>query len=257
MSGLTSYAKKIDVTILHTNDFHCTFNRANALLKTIHSLRKAYPNSILLDAGDMFESKVPKVLTTHGQIVVDFMNRAEYDAMTPGDNAFDVLPLKDLERCIKRFKFPVVSSNLEKKSNNQLLSLPYFIFNCNGARLGVIGVYDEEPLDMAGIKILPPKKTLHRYISMLKNKVDCVIALSHCGISQDLKLAKQIDGIDVIVGGSSEIELHNPKKAGDTIIVQAGHYGMYVGALHICIDTDKNTISSYKGGLIPTSSDLD
>ncbi len=257
LCGHPSYANNVDVTILHTNDFHCTFNRANSLLKTIRSLRKAFPHSILLDAGDMFESKVPKVITSRGRIVVDFMNQAGYDAMTLGDNAFKIFPLEDIERCIKKFRFPVLLSNLEKKSDENPLSLPYFIFNCNGARLGVIGLYDEESLDAAGIKILPPPKTLQRYISLLKNKVDCIIVLSHSGIDKDLKLAGQIDGIDVIVGGSSEVELHNPKKEGDTLIVQAGHYGMYVGALHLSIDTEKNAISKWKGGLIPTSSDLD
>lgn len=238
---------------MHTNDFHCNFTRANALKTTVKALREQYPHSLFLDAGDMFESDNPKARLSRGDAVVDFVNELGYDAMTLGDNAFDFFTLDDVERWIMRMRFPVLSANLVNKKTGNPVALPYWIFQCNGIRLAVIGIYDEEPLKSAGIMIVKVKPVLHHYLRKLRGKVDGVIVLSHAGIKKDKKLAEEMEGIDVIIGGSSNTVINEPLLINQTIVVQAGSLGRYVGCLKVRVDLSKNRVIWYEGRLISTS----
>ena len=66
-----------------------------------------------------------------------------------------------------------------------------------------------------------------------------ILLLSHCGLRDDLKFAAENPGlIDVIVGGHSHSELHEIRRVGDTIIVQAGMLGKFVGELEIELEFD-------------------
>ena len=151
LHALPARGEIVDVTLLHTNDFHCRFDRSEAVIRTIRTLRKQYPHSLLLDAGDAFEIKVPKAALTRGEALVEFMNRAGYDVMTLGDNAFDGFTLPDIQRCMAQFTFPILNANLVVQKTGSPLALPYFVFTRNGATIGVIGIYDEEPLTGAGL----------------------------------------------------------------------------------------------------------
>jgi len=201
----------------------------------------------------MFESKNPKALLSRGEAVVEFMNRAGYDGMTLGDNAFTGFSLEDIQRCMKRFRFPVLSANLIIAESNEPLALPYWIYHCGKASIGVIGVYDEENLSHAGIAVAKAKTVVRYYIEKLKDKVDCLVVLSHEGLEKDRKLAESEKGIDVIIGGSSNAELFTPEVVEESLIVQAGSLGKYVGVLLLHIDLESNKIRSWKGWLQPTA----
>lgn len=88
-------------------------------------------------------------------------------------------------------------------------------------------------------------------------KVDVVICLSHSGVEKgkdgqysdgdDVRLAKLVPGIDVVIGGHSHTELHKAIIVnGRTPVVQAGKESRNLGELVIAIDGDKLTVESYK-----------
>jgi 5'-nucleotidase/UDP-sugar diphosphatase len=64
---------------------------------------------------------------------------------------------------------------------------------------------------------------------------DVVVALTHSGITEDIELAKFVNGIDVIVGGHSHDLVYPPviEGASETIIVQAKSYTEYLGVLEL------------------------
>lgn len=238
-----------DVVILHTNDFHSRFAQAKPLIETIRNLRRQYPHSILLDAGDAFEGDVSRVRETRGMAVVEFMNEAGYDGMTLGDNAFEALSISDVRKCIQSFNFPVLSSNLLDERDANPFALPYWVYTINRITLGVIGVFDED--EHAGVKIVNPIAVARHYIDLLKNKVDCVILLTHQGLKKDREMAEKIPGIDVIIGGSTQVALESPILIGTTIITQAGEYGKYVGVLQLKVNTSLNRVEAFTGELVP------
>lgn len=240
-----------EVTILHTNDFHSRFDRADALINTILRLRDEYPDSILLDAGDMFESESDEAKTTKGRAVVDLMNKAGYDGMTFGDGAFRGFDLEDIRRCIQEFRFPVLSSNLVSSDNGDPITVPYWIYTIGSVRLGVIGAYNDEPLRDSGLHAIDSQTVIEYYAYHLKGKVDCIVALTHEGLKNDKALVKAVPVVNVIVGGSSNDALEEPVKMEDAIIVQAGSVGRYVGVLNLVIDLNEDMIVDYSGRLEP------
>jgi 2',3'-cyclic-nucleotide 2'-phosphodiesterase (5'-nucleotidase family) len=70
-----------------------------------------------------------------------------------------------------------------------------------------------------------------------------VMVLSHLGIEADKELARLVSGIHVIVGGHSHTAMETPVTVGNTTIVQAGCYGLYLGVLELEIETGTNPVS--------------
>jgi len=250
LSGASARAGVAKVAILHTNDFHGGLDRADPLLESVRALRARYPESILLDAGDAFESKVPGSVETGGRAMVDFMNRAGYDGRTFGDNEFVDFRLEDVLANLKRLAFPTLSANLRVKG--EPIALPFFVYQRGGAAIAVIGVYgDHKSLARFGVEELSSKKTVQQLVSALKGKVDCVVLLSHSGAKRERGYAKAIPGIDVIVGGSTHAAL-DAEVEGETVIVRAAARGAAVGVLELEIDTDRNRVQKWRFERVPT-----
>ncbi|GAK58353.1 5'-Nucleotidase domain protein [Candidatus Vecturithrix granuli] len=69
----------------------------------------------------------------------------------------------------------------------------------------------------------------------------------------DVKLAKEVPGIDVIIGGQSRTVLQEALCVGNTLIVQASEYGMYIGRLDLTIDSETDSITEYTYKLLPVN----
>jgi 5'-nucleotidase len=88
-------------------------------------------------------------------------------------------------------------------------------------------------------------------------KVDVVICLSHGGVQKgkdgrftegdDVHLAKEVPGIDVVIGGHSHTELEEAIIVnGRTPVVQTGLEGRNLGELVITLDGDRLTVDTYR-----------
>ena len=71
---------------------------------------------------------------------------------------------------------------------------------------------------------------------------DLVIVLSHLGFEMDTTLAQVEPEIQVIVGGKSRRVLSAPELVGNTIIVQAGYDGEWLGRLDVTFDGQRRPI---------------
>ena len=104
-----------------------------------------------------------------------------------------------------------------------------------------------------------PIETAKEMVKILREteKVDVVIALSHGGVEKgkdgrytdgdDVRLAKAVPGIDVVIGGHSHTELQEAIIVnGRTPVVQTGKEGENLGELVITLDGDKLTVESYR-----------
>jgi 5'-nucleotidase len=88
-------------------------------------------------------------------------------------------------------------------------------------------------------------------------KVDVVIALSHGGLEkgpdgsyhdgEDVRLARDVPGIDVVISGHSHTELNEAIIVNDhTPVVQTGKESRNLGELVIALDGNKLTVTSYR-----------
>lgn len=60
-------------------------------------------------------------------------------------------------------------------------------------------------------KFVPEIPALQEEVSRLENEgVNKIIALGHAGYHTDLEIAKNVKGVDIVMGGDSDIMLFDP-----------------------------------------------
>jgi 2',3'-cyclic-nucleotide 2'-phosphodiesterase/3'-nucleotidase/5'-nucleotidase len=262
--------------ILHTNDTHSHLETVVKRMTAIKQERN--PNTLLLDAGDVFSGTL-YYTKFEGLADLEFMNYIGYDAMTFGNHEFDN-GLPTLKKFIDKANFPIVSSNIdfttkdnELKGNfkNEIGGLkssitnshiyPAIVKEVNGQKVGIFGLTTEDTVGLASpgdnIAFLDYKTSAANTVKMLQEQgINKIIALSHLGYTVDEKLAVQVPGIDVIVGGHSHTKLDAPviknKDTEPTLILQTGEYGQNLGELDVKFN-DKGVITSYQGKLLDVS----
>ncbi|MDA8273679.1 MAG: thiosulfohydrolase SoxB [Deltaproteobacteria bacterium] len=210
--------------------------------------------TIMLDTGDAWQG-TGIALLTKGMAVVNTQNAMGYDAMT-GHWEF-TYGEKQLLSNIKKLKFPFIAQNVTNATWGGLIFKPYIIKEVNGLRVGIIGqAFPYVPLAHPthfvknwdfGINTSHAQKMVDELRG--KEKVDLVVVLSHNGLEVDRKFAALIKGIDIIVGGHTHDILPAPEIINNTIIVQAGTHGKFVGRIDLNVQNKK--IADYDHKLIP------
>jgi 5'-nucleotidase len=270
LQSFTGTTKKI--TILHTNDVHSHIdpfgpedgrnpNRGGVARRAglIASIRKENPNTLLFDAGDIFQG-TPYFNYYGGELEFKLMSMLKYDAATIGNHDFDN-SVDGLYAQLPHAKFDFISSNYD--FSNTVMDThvkPYKIFMVDGIKVGVFGL----GIELAGLvdknmyketKYLNPLEIAQDMSRVLKEeeKCDLIVCLSHLGYSyrdtsqkpDDLKLGKATKDIDLIIGGHTHSFLDKPtivqNMAGKNMLVnQVGCYGINLGKIDFYFDTDKN-----------------
>ena len=256
------------LTILHVNDVHghilpyveksidpdSLMSGGARLAKMIQEERDGNPGGcLLLAAGDMFQGS-PISNVFHGRSVIDLMNYLKFDAMVLGNHEFDwgLNVLGDLQSAAV---FPFLSANILDGAGKPVLGVkPYITLRRGNLDIAVIGAttpetpYTTKPSNVAGLRFEEPEKVLPAIIEEVrKNGARFVIVLSHLGMPADTELAQQVPGIDVIVGGHSHTVATDSVRVGNTIVVQAGYYSLYLGVLDLKIDEETGKILEYTG----------
>ncbi len=251
----------ITVTILHTNDLHChiepftgtdesTANKGGLarISELAKMIRKANPNTLLLDAGDMFQG-TPYFNYFNGNLMFQLMSAAGYDAGTIGNHEFDN-GLEGILDPLPHAKFPLVISNYD--FSDTILAgkfLKWKTFKKDGVKIGIYGLGIQlkglvTDKNFGNTIYNDPVKIGVEMESFLKNEKNCdlVICLSHLGLKyddntiSDVVFAGETKFTDLIVGGHTHSFLAEPmflkNKMGKQVIVnQAWWGGLVVGKI--------------------------
>lgn len=274
---------EIWLTILHTNDMHSHIDpfeeddpkypsqggmaRRSAL---INQIREENPNTILLDAGDIFQG-TPYFNFYGGELEFKLMSEMKYDAATMGNHDFDN-GLEGFDKMLPHADFPFICSNYDFSDtilHNKTIS--HKILKKGGLRIGIFGLgIDPEglisKLNFGETRYQDPVKTANEKALYLKNEKNCdlVICLSHLGFSytdnkiSDSKLATLTKNIDVIIGGHTHTFLDVPvtftnEEKKEVIVNQVGWAGLRLGRIDLKFqrenkrNKDKNFTYIYKG----------
>ena len=242
-----------ELVILHTNDTHSQiepytsktdtnvggFLRREALIR---DCRTQHANVLLLDAGD-FSQGTPYFNFFKGYTEVYLMNKMHYDASCLGNHEFDNGSAA-LAKRVKKAKFPVLCANyvFHDKHLAKVMK-PYTIIEKDGLKIGIFGLLvDLQPLVApsvyAELTYLDPVDAARKMVAELKAQgCDLIICVSHLGIDEnmvnDYTVAKEVPGIDLIIGGHSHTELKEPVLVGDTRVYQMTSKGKCVGEIII------------------------
>lgn len=228
------------------------YSRFASYLKQV---RKDTNNNVLfLDNGDTFHGTYP-VVESKGKILIPLLNEIKLDAMTAHwDFAYGPDAFKDI---LKDLDYPMLAINVYDKNTKELVFDPYLIKEINEVKVGIIGIaatiVDKVmPKHFSeGLEFTMGNKELPKYIKELKKDkaVDIVVVLSHLGFPQEVKLANEVSGIDVLLSGHTHNRMYKPSIINNTIIIQSGCHGSFLGHLDLTYDLERKEIISYKHNL--------
>ncbi|CAH8294868.1 5'-nucleotidase [Mariniflexile fucanivorans] len=273
--GLQSFStipKKTKITILHTNDVHSHIdafgpedgrnaNKGGVARRAhlIESIRNENPNTLLLDAGDIFQG-TPYFNYYGGELEFKLMSKLKYDVATIGNHDFDN-GINGLYAQLPHAEFEFISANYD--FSNTIMDThvkPYKIFIKDGIKIGVFGLGIEldglvDPAMSKETKYLDPIEITQDMTQLLKTneKCDLVICLSHLGYGyktnpnkiSDLKLAALTKDIDLIIGGHTHTFLPKPTvvkniEGKNMLVNQVGCYGLNLGKIDFYFDANNN-----------------
>lgn len=194
---------------------------------------------VVLDAGD-FLFGTPFHTFYGGRAEIECMNAVGYDAVAVGNHELDRGP-KALLDLANLADFPLMSANLIWRRNGEQVFQPYMFLEAEDITIALLAITTGNvharvrPSSVVPLASGSPIETARRFVPMLCREAQAVIVLSHIGIDEDKKLAREVPGIDLIIGGDSHtllkdpVKMENPRSARPTYIVQAGSHGYYLG----------------------------
>lgn len=253
----------VTIRILWTNDTHAylrpTYHREEGeadylekarkegkiggfahIATVINRLRSEMPdNTLLLDAGDTLHgTSVP--LFTQGKPVIEVMNAMGYDAMAPGNTDF-LFPKEVLLERREEANFPIIAANIYDMEWGDPALDSHIIKDIQGVKIAIVGMTYQWNAKTGERKLTEGwsfglrEREVKELIRELREDegVDVIVMLSHMGYRVDQKYASRVKGIDAIVGAHTHDITRDPPVVGDTIVVQAGSHGKYLGRLDL------------------------
>ncbi len=293
-SGAVLAEEELYFTILHTNDEHSSLFPRNPaadyhpierdpttggmarLAGLIGEIREEKDEPVLLLSGGDFLGGAPYAWLSLREMSpeIKLMQRIGYDAVVIGNHEFDYGP-ESLAEYLKRADYPqahsrtvLLGTNIEPPADHPLKDIDiknYHIIELeNGLKVGLFGLIGKDAISVAirtdPINFLDQHEAAREAVARLKEKgAQVIVAVTHSGVGEDRDLAKDVEGIDVIVGGHCHTALHEPIIEGDTIIVQAGSLLRHLGVLELAYDTQEQVVrvvNKYPS-LIPIDDSID
>lgn len=254
----------ISFSIFHWNDLH-SFNTPQAVRREgthlvdslggvqylgglLNEWRSSTPISITLDAGDEFTGG-PISALTKGKKQAEVLNLLKPDFIAIGNHEFDygLDALRDFEKSLDS-SITLSSANIVSKETKQSLFTQEKLIERDGLKIAVIGLTLENlsdvvhPKNLEHISVESIYPIVRDFVRRMEPIADVILAVTHQGLEEDIRLAMSVDGIDCIVGGHSHSLLDKDYIVNGTRIVQAGQYGRYLGRVDLLVDTLQNRV---------------
>ncbi|MDX6768071.1 MAG: bifunctional UDP-sugar hydrolase/5'-nucleotidase [Elusimicrobiota bacterium] len=274
---LAAPAAAVEVTVWHTNDVHGWLMARPAKddpKKLVGGapafaalLARHEGPRLLLDAGDWWQG-TPEGSLTHGAVMAEYFNALGYDAVVVGNHEYDAGADK-LKALIPRIAAPVLSANTRDAKSGKRVEWvrPWVVKEVAGVKFGIFGLTTTGmkrlsfPKNIAGLSFRREADEARDAVAELKKAgAEVIIALTHVGFEQDRgpkyegdqTIAREVPGIDLIVGGHSHTFLREawrePKNG--TLVTQAGQYLFAAGKTTLVIDDKTRKVVSSSDELI-------
>lgn len=229
------------ITFLHFNDIYEISPKDGRggfapLMTLLKAERTKAPWSITTFGGDLLS---PSLLSgvLKGAQMIDLMNAVAVDVAVPGNHEYDFGATIAVER-FAASKFPWLAANVFIQ--DAITTAPGLI--ASGVRqigdykVGFFGLLTPEAAKLTfgarDYTFRLPVEVAREQVKALRDAgADMVVALTHLDIADDLRVARQVRGIDLILGGHD----HEPITylESGTLIFKAGVDGYWLGAVDV------------------------
>jgi 5'-nucleotidase / UDP-sugar diphosphatase len=231
------------VTFLHLNDVYEISPKQGRggfapLMTLLKQERAAAPDAITTLGGDLIGSSMMSGITK-GTQMIELMNAIGLDVAVVGNHEFD-FGTEVLKQRVGESKFPWLGTNVQGEEGKILAGLvPTATRKVGDLTIGFLGIItpDTHHLSNTGpdVRFLPVLETARAAVKQLKDQgADAIVAMTHLTLAQDRELAREVKGIDVILGGHD----HDPMTVyeGGVFIFKVGADAQYLGVARIQIE---------------------
>ncbi len=273
--------EELYLTILHTNDEHGAliphsptvdfhpqrenptvggYARLASAVNEIKQKKEPAGEPVLLfSAGDYIGGSPYSWLVPQGYAPELLLKqKIGYDALVIGNHEFDYGP-DILADYYLEAGYPaaheqtvILASNTLAPPNHPLAAKDLYrqtrvMTLENGLKVGLFGLIGKQAVSYTTanypVEFAEQHETAREMVGLLRQQgAQVVIAITHSREEEDIDLALDVDGIDVIVGGHSHTALHDPLIENDTIILQAGSLLEYLGQLELAYNQDNGEV---------------
>lgn len=186
-----------------------------------------------------------------------------------GNHEFDT-GVRGLAPFIQNVTCPVLSANLILTNVPELEQLANLkksiILEIAGRRIGIVGYLTPDTKQLAlpnDVEYTDEILAIKKEVQILqKEGINIIIALGHSGYPKDLEIAREVEGVDLVIGGHTNTFLWNGtspdsekpqgpyptyvvQKSGKSVaVVQAYAYTKYLGKLHLTFNFNGDIISA-------------
>ncbi|GFQ69772.1 hypothetical protein TNCT_419261 [Trichonephila clavata] len=223
----------MSVTILHFNDCYNVESQSSepvggasrfcTALKSFNDL-----DPLILFSGDIFAPSIMSTFTK-GEQMIPVLNSFGVHCSVFGNHDFD-FGVDVLTDFAVRTNFPWLISNVIDNETGKPLANGFvtYVLENKGKKFGIIGLVEEEWLATLAT-IEADEVTYFDFVTegrklalelKEQEKVDYVIALTHMRMPNDVRLAENVEEIDLILGGHDHI--YEILQINGTYIVKSG-----------------------------------
>jgi 5'-nucleotidase/UDP-sugar diphosphatase len=199
---------------------------------------------LVVDSGDLFFERKgaadPQKNLAKAEILAKAYRKMGVAAVNVGD--LDLLAGVDFLQKKAGEGLPLISANLAEASTGKLLFKAYRVVEAGSFKIGFVGLMgpelDPQVRKAAGEKVslLDPWEAAKKTLEELRGKADVVVVLSDMGMARDQRLAKEVEGIQFILGGHDGRFVSSAEQQGGSWLLQSYSKGMYVGSLRLRLE---------------------
>ena len=225
----------------------------------INAIRAERGNRVVLfDGGDTWQNSYTSMLS-EGQDVIDCMALLKPDAMV-GHWEF-TLGAKRVKAIAAQLGFPFLGQNVRDTEWNDAVFEPMTMIDRGGVKIAVIG----QAFPYAAVShprwMLPEwtfgirEETIQAHVRAARQaRAELVVLLSHNGLDVDQKMARRVEGLDVILSSHTHDAFPQAIKIGKSLLVAPGSHGKFVARLDL--DVRGGEVKDYRFKLIPVFSEV-
>ncbi len=170
--------------------------------------------------------------------LLEGMAMLEYDAinLAEKDLQYGREFLRNLQ---EEHDLPFVSANVYDRATNELFAPAFLIKHVNGKKVGIFGVTlaqgVQRLVDPDVFEVRDPLAAAEQVVQTLEQECDVIVALAHLGLKGALELAEKVPGIDIVISGHHGTHVRQPHRIGNTVIMQPGSKGKYLGLIEFAL----------------------